>query len=279
MKTPATPFITLTKFLKMTGLLAIILSVSLILSVMTPPPAIAAANIATAKVAAADIPPQVDNRIYATLLKQHVKKNRVDYEGFKRDEALLDSYLAILSSIDTDQLSHNEKFAFFINAYNAFTIKLILTKYPGINSIKEIGSFFSNPWSQKFIHLNGHLVTLDYIEHEVLRPTFKDPRVHFAINCAAKSCPPLFNHPFDGKKLETQLDERTAEFINDASVVYLKENTLYTSKIFKWFAKDFNDAPLVFIKKYATGDFKDRLAAYNTIKISYLPYDWSLNRR
>ena len=294
MKTSATPFIPRANFLKMTRLLAslifsvsLTLSVSLILfvslilsaSLVLPPPAIAAADIATANVAAAKVSPQVDNRIYKTLLEEHVKKNRVDYEGFKRDEALLDSYLAILSSIDTDQLSHNESFAFFINVYNAFTIKLILTKYPGINSIKEIGSFFSNPWSQKFIHLNGHLVSLDYIEHEVLRPTFKDPRVHFAINCAAKSCPPLFNHPFDGKKLETQLDERTAEFINDASVVYLKENTLYTSKIFKWFAEDFNDAPLMFIKKYATGDFKDRLEAANTIKISYLPYDWSLNRR
>ena len=270
MKTPAIPGIPLAFFLQMPGILPGLLT-GLILSaaLMLYPTAIAAAQVSI----------QVDNRIYATLLEQHVKKNRVDYEGFKRDEALLDSYLAILSSIDTNRLSHNEKFAFFINAYNAFTIKLILTKYPGINSIKEIGSFFSNPWSQKFISLNDHTVSLDYIEHEVLRPTFKDPRVHFAINCAAKGCPPLFNQPFDGKKLEAQLDERTAEFINDASAVYLKENTLYTCKIFSWFAEDFNDNPLIFIKKYARGDFKERLAAGNSIKISYLPYDWALNRR
>ena len=222
---------------------------------------------------------QVDNRIYASLLAQHVRKNRVDYDGFKRDEALLDSYLKILSSIDSDQLSPQDQFAFFINAYNAFTIKLILTKYPGINSIKEVGSFFSNPWSKKFISLNGHKVSLDYIEHEVLRPKFKDARVHFAINCAAKSCPPLFDQPFDGKQLDAQLDKRTSKFINDISAVYLKENTLYISKIFKWFAPDFNGTPLMFIKRYATGDFKTRLATNNTIKISYLPYDWTLNRR
>ena len=270
MKATTIPFNPLAFFLQITGLLTGLLAgLVLAAALLLYPPANYAAQVT----------PQVDNRIYATLLAQHVRKNRVDYEGFKRDEALLDSYLAILSSIDGDLLSPNERFAFFINAYNAFTIKLILTRYPGINSIKEIGSFFSNPWSQKFISLNGHTVSLDYIEHEILRPEFKDPRVHFAINCAAKSCPPLFNQPFDGKRLDAQLDERTAAFINDASAVYLKENTLYTSKIFKWFAEDFNDTPLVFIKRYATGDFKDRLAVGNSIKISYLPYDWALNRR
>jgi Protein of unknown function, DUF547 len=274
MKTPAIPLSTPMAFCPQIALVA---GLILFFALVRPLPVIAAAQADTQ--AGTQVHNQVDNRIYATLLDQHVRKNRVDYDGFKRDEALLDRYLAILSSIDSAQLFPRERLAFFINAYNAFTIKLILTKYPGINSIKEIGSFFSNPWSQKFISLNGHTVSLDYIEHEVLRPKFKDPRIHFAINCAAKSCPPLFNQPFDGKRLDAQLDERTSKFVNDASAVYLKENTLYTSKIFKWFSQDFNDAPLIFIKTYATGEFKDKLTAGSNIKISYLPYDWTLNRR
>jgi len=129
----------------------------------------------------------IDNQIYASLLTQHVRDNRVDYDGFKKDESMLDEYLDILSQTDAATLSGNDLFAFYINVYNAFTIKLVLTKYPGINSIKEIGGFFSNPWNKKFIPLNARTVSLDYIEHEILRPKFKDPRIHFAINCASKS--------------------------------------------------------------------------------------------
>lgn len=222
----------------------------------------------------------VDNSIYARLLDQHVKKNRVDYDGFKRGEALLDRYLAILSATDVNRLSHNEKFAFYINAYNAFTIKLVLTKYPGINSIKEIGSFFSNPWSKKFISLDGQTVSLDTIEHEFLRPLFKDPRIHFAINCASKGCPPLLNQPYEGETLEVQLNTMTRTFINDPKRTFLKGSTLFVSKIFKWFEEDFNDAPLLFIRQYATDEFKKKLdGAGPKIKLSYLDYDWTLNRK
>jgi hypothetical protein len=221
----------------------------------------------------------VDNSIYANLLDRHVKKNRVDYDGFKREEALLDRYLEILSATDVGRLSHSEKFAFYINAYNAFTIKLILTKYPGINSIKEIGSFFSNPWSKKFIRLGGQTISLDTIEHDFLRPIFKDPRVHFAINCASKGCPPLLNQPYEGKTLEVQLDTMTRAFINDTRQTFLKDNTLFVSKIFKWFEQDFNDAPLLFIRQYADTELKKELdRAGPNIKLSYLDYDWTLNR-
>lgn len=222
----------------------------------------------------------VDNSIYKALLENHVKNNRVSYDGFQRDQALLDQYLDILSAVDPDTLGRNHRFAFYMNAYNAFTIKLILTRYPEINSIKEIGSFFSGPWSKKFISLNGRNVSLDYIEHEVLRPVFKDPRVHFAINCAAKSCPPLFNRPFEGDRLETQLDRLTREFINDPKSTFVKDNTLFVSKIFDWFDEDFNDNPLHFVRQYAGERLKKDLdAAGSDIRVSYLRYDWSLNRR
>ncbi len=221
----------------------------------------------------------IDNQIYASLLKQHVRHKSVDYDGFKTDENRLDEYLEILSQTDTATLSGNDLFAFYINVYNAFTIKLVLSKYPGINSIKEIGGFFSNPWSKKFIPLNARTVSLDYIEHEILRPKFKDPRVHFAINCASKSCPKLLDKPYEGSILEDQLDAQAREFINDKKNNFIKQDTLYISKIFKWFKEDFNDNPLSFIKRYADKDLKEALiSSTDKLKIAYLHYEWSLNR-
>jgi len=220
-----------------------------------------------------------DNQIYASLLKKHVVGKRVNYDGFKKDEKLLDEYLAILSQTDIKSLSGNTLFAFYINAYNAFTIKLILTKYPGINSIKEIGSFFSNPWNIKFISLQKRTVSLDYIEHDILRPKFKDPRVHFAINCASKSCPQLLDGPYEGRILETQLDSQARKFINDKKNTFIKGDTLFISKIFKWFRKDFSDNPVLFIKRYASTELKGELNSFGeNINLEYLTYDWSLNR-
>jgi len=221
----------------------------------------------------------VDNSIYALLLKKNVIDNRVYYDGLKKDEALLDKYLTILSNTDVKSLTGNRRFAFYINAYNAFTIKLILTRFPGINSIKEIGGFFSNPWSKKFILLQGRKVSLDYIEHDVLRPEFKDPRVHFAINCASKSCPPLLNAPYESNILENQLDNRARKFINDPKNTFFKGDTLFISKIFKWFKEDFSDNPLLFIQQYASIEIKEKLnLRKGSMTIRYLDYDWSLNR-
>ncbi|MCP3945106.1 MAG: DUF547 domain-containing protein [Desulfobacteraceae bacterium] len=185
-----------------------------------------------------------------------------------------------MSGTRARQLSPNQGFAFYINAYNAFTIKLILTKYPGINSIKEIGTFFSNPWSKKFIPLEGRIISLDHIEHDILRSRFKDPRIHFAINCASKSCPPLLNRPYEADTLEIQLDAVTRAFINDKKYNFLKNDTLFVSKIFKWFEEDFNDNPLFFIRQYTDDKFQRQLdGAGPKIKFIYLDYDWTLNRR
>ena len=221
----------------------------------------------------------MDNHIYAGLLKQHVHGSAVNYDGFKKDEPLLDQYLSQLSRTDVASLSGNNQFAFYINAYNAFTIKLILSNYPGINSIKEIGSFFSNPWNKKFIVLQGRSVSLDHIEHDILRPRFKDPRIHFAINCASKSCPPLLNEPYDGRILDSQLDSQAKKFINNKKNTYFKGDTLYISKIFKWFDADFSGNPLIFIKAHASGKLREALnSSEKSIKIDYLRYDWTLNR-
>ncbi len=220
----------------------------------------------------------VDHSLYAGLLKKYVKDGIVDYQGFKNEESVLDRYLKVLEKVDSKTLSHNEQFAFYINAYNAWTIKLIMSEYPGVKSIKELGSLFKSPWKKKISRIDGTIITLDDIEHNILRPRFKDPRVHFAVNCASKSCPPLRPEPYRGGDLNQQLDEMTRAFVNNSGNNRLKGHTLYASSIFKWFAEDFNQDIIGFFFKYAKEDLKKQLeAGRGKIKVKYLDYDWSLN--
>ena len=222
----------------------------------------------------------VDNAIYADLLSKYVINGKVDYNGMKSEEGVLDTYLKHLSSIAPDQLSRDERFAFYINAYNAWTLKLILSHYPGINSIKETGGLLSSPWKKKIAHIDGRVITLDHIEHDILRPQFKDPRVHFAINCAARSCPPLADFAFSGAELDRQLDLQTRTFINTPAGNYLEGDTLWVSRIFKWFGEDFGNDILTFFTTYAEGDLKRALnSKKDRITVKYLDYDWSLNKK
>ncbi|MEA3466604.1 MAG: DUF547 domain-containing protein [Thermodesulfobacteriota bacterium] len=219
--------------------------------------------------------------LYDKLLHQYVKDGQVDYTGFKEKEADLDTYLEYLAVTDPEKMSEKERFAFYINTYNAYTIKLILKNFEDGKppaSIKDIGSFFSKPWSIKFVKVGGRTKTLDNIEHDILRPTFKDARVHFAVNCASKSCPPLISTPYSGTTLELQLDASTIAFINNRQENRLEGSILYISSIFKWFKEDFQNDPISFFEKYAEGDLKKELAAQKgRIKVKYLDYDWSLN--
>jgi len=220
----------------------------------------------------------VDHSIYGDLLENYVEDGVVDYAGFQRAEDRLDRYLEILENTDVKKLSRNERFAFYTNAYNAWTIKLILTEYPDIDSIKDLGGFFTSPWEKEFVRINNDVVTLDHIEHDILRPEFNDPRVHFAINCAAESCPPLRSEPYVGSRLDQQLDDATRSFINDPQENYLKGDKLYVSRIFKWFSEDFEDDIIGFFIEYAEGNFKKKLKAReNDLDVKYLDYDWSLN--
>jgi len=220
----------------------------------------------------------VDNSLYGKLLKKYVRDGKVDYAGFKTGEAKLDRYLKILESVDPEKLSRDEQFAFYANAYNAWTIKLILSGYPGVTSIKDLGSLIKSPWKKKIVRIDGEVISLDHVEHEILRPRYKDPRVHFAINCAAKSCPPLRPEPFSGNILDRQLDDSTRSFINDPQRYRLEDNELYVSRIFKWFSEDFNDDVFGFFLKYTTGNLKKELEAKSErINVKYLQYDWSLN--
>ena len=220
----------------------------------------------------------VDHSLYGELLKKYVRNGKVDYAGFKAEETKLDRYLKILENVDPARLSRYEQFAFYANAYNAWTIKLILSGYPGVTSIKDLGSLIKSPWKKKIVHIDGEVISLDHVEHEILRPRYKDARVHFAINCAAKSCPPLQSEPFRGDSLNRQLDDATRSFINDPKSYRLEDNELYVSRIFKWFSEDFNDDVIGFFLKYATADLiKELEAKSDRINVKYLQYDWSLN--
>ncbi|MCI5144772.1 MAG: DUF547 domain-containing protein [Candidatus Electrothrix sp. AR3] len=221
----------------------------------------------------------LNHSIFADLLGKYVQDGVVDYQGFQDEEMRLDTYLQLLEQTDSSTLTRNERFAFYINAYNAWTIKLILSKYPKIKSIKELGTLFQGPWKKKICRIDKEIFSLDHLEHKILRPLFKDPRVHFALNCASKGCPVLRAEPYIGSELETQLASSARIFINDPTKNFFQGTTLYLSSIFKWFPEDFNHYVFGFVKQYASGKLKEELIgkAGNKVQIEYLEYDWSLN--
>ncbi len=220
------------------------------------------------------------HKAWDDLLKQYVTpEGNVNYKGFLADSLQLNQYLAQLSEGFPTEANWAEpqRLAYWINAYNAFTIQLIIRNYP-VESIKDIGPslaipFVNSVWDAAFIQIEGQLLTLNDIEHRILRKEFEEPRIHFAINCASKSCPPLRNEAYTADKLEKQLQEQAVQFINDAQWNQLSSTEVSVSKIFSWFKGDFTTEGTLI-------DFLNRYAAI-TIRpdapINYLPYDWNLN--
>ena len=212
------------------------------------------------------------------LVKKHVSKNgMVDYQGFLKDKKQLQVYLDKLSANrPTSKWSKNEKMAFWINAYNAFTVKLILDHYP-IKSIKDIKRgipFVNSVWDIAFIPMGKDKIDLNYIEHTILRKEFKDPRIHAAINCASFSCPLLRNEAYYASRLDEQLNDAMRKFVNDPQRNQLDKSNIKISKIFSWFAGDFklNGLSVVdYLNKYA----KKRVQ--ENARIDFLEYQWELN--
>ena len=180
-----------------------------------------------------------DHAAWNTTLTTWVdaKTGRVDYAGLKKDRAGLDGYVASLSTVDLRKLPRDEQLALLINAYNAFTLTLIIDHLDGLKSIRDLPS----PWDTPAYTLGGHKVSLNDIEHGLIRPIFKDPRIHFAVNCASIGCPPLANRAYTGPELDAQLTEAARRFATDPAYVEVKDDALHVSKILDWYGADFTD--------------------------------------
>ena len=211
---------------------------------------------------------QPNHASFDALLKKHVAATgKVNYKNFKTDKAALEAYIQNLSeNTPADSWSKAEKMAYWINAYNALTIKLIVDNYP-LSSITKLDN--GKTWDVKRFKLGAKTYSLNGIENEILRP-MGDARIHFAINCAAKSCPALSNDAFTSKNLQSLLELRTKRFINDPKANVLKGKDIKISKIFDWYGKDF----------YSIVDFVNRYAVSKipaNAQWGYTDYDWSLN--
>lgn len=221
----------------------------------------------------------ISHEIWNNLLKKYVSKDgKVNYKGFIKDSVELNKYLNLLSNNPPDEKtwSANEQKAYWINAYNAFTVKLITRYYP-LKSIKDIVKvnipFVNSPWDIKFIHIGEHKMDLNYIEHKMLRKKFGDPRIHFAIVCASKSCPKLRNKAYIGSQLDAQLEDQAKQFLADKSRNIVSANELKLSKIFDWYGMDFpkKEKFIDFLNQYSP------VPINKDAKITYLSYDWSIN--
>ena len=220
----------------------------------------------------------VTHELWDALVKKHVRADGfVDYKGFVRDSAELNGYLKVLESAHPSDKnwSRNEQMAYWINAYNAYTIQLIVRNYPvaSIKDIKKGVAFVNSVWDIKFIKVQGFSYDLNNIEHNILRPVYKDARIHAAVNCASYSCPKLLNEAFTADKLESQLDAAMRDFVNDPLRNRITADKAEISEIFKWFKGDFERG----------GSLRDFLNKYSNVKItektdiSHIDYNWALN--
>ncbi|WP_103865460.1 DUF547 domain-containing protein [Aquimarina sp. I32.4] len=210
-----------------------------------------------------------DHHLWNELLSRHISENGlVYYKGFRQEYQILKKYLDALSNhTPTDQWSETDTLAYWMNVYNAFTIKLILDNYP-LKSIKDI----KNPWDLRFFKLGNKWYTLNDIEHGILRK-MGDPRIHFGINCASFSCPPLLDKAFTSQNVDQELERLTIAFINDSKHNMIAPNSIQISKIFTWFSKDFTKkgSLIQFLNTYSKTPINPKA------KKSFKKYNWNLN--
>ena len=222
----------------------------------------------------------LDHSSFDLMLRKYVdEEGFVDYKRWQQNRKDLSAYLENLTTNPPNdkRWSREEKLAYWINLYNAFTIDLILEYYP-VKSIKDIGSsiqvpFVNTPWDIKLIVIGKEKYDLNNIEHNILRKIFNEPRIHFAINCASYSCPKLRREAFTAEKLEEQLEEQAREFLNDPKRNNITEEKAEVSKIFQWFGGDFKKETSLaeFINPYVPATLT------KATDITFMDYDWSLN--
>jgi len=235
---------------------------------------------------------------WQSLLSKHVQpindghSTNVDYAGFLKQRPELKAYLKDLENISRstfDGWSEDKQLAFLINAYNAWTVELILTKYPSLESIKDLGSFFSSPWSKSFIPLLGKTYSLDNIEHDLIRGgnKYNEPRIHFAVNCASIGCPALREEAYTANNLDSQLEQQTERFLSDKTRNFVDDEHLNLSSIFKWYKDDFalgfrgTDSLPTFLALYENDLGLSKAEVNSLLKgklsIKYIDYNWQLN--
>jgi len=236
---------------------------------------------AFAMTAAADDGVTFDHGVFDALLRKRVTRGRVDYAALLKSRKALSGYLIRLGKADWTKLATRaEKFAFWINAYNACTLEGVLNTLPADPaswagySVVRIKGF----WKKQTYRVSGKLRTLDEIEHKLLRPVFKDARLHMAIVCASTSCPPLRSEAYTGQHLERQLDQQTRQFVADRTNVQIDvaARTLRLNQLFNWFKKDFGGVPQFLARHVSQAKTRTALERGNW-KVSYSKYDWSLN--
>ena len=210
-------------------------------------------------------------------MKAYVVDGMVDYAGLLKNRTGLDSYVAKTSAVseaDFNGWSKQQQLAFLINVYNAETVQLILDNWP-VKSIRDIGNFISTAQDKKVVTLFGKTTTLNYVEHDLLRANYSEPRIHFAIVCAAISCPTLRSEAFTADKLETQLADQAKNFLSDKTRNDYKDGELQLSKIFDWFEGDFTKGGKT-LAEYVNPWFD---ADVSKAKVDFKDYDWALNKQ
>lgn len=210
-----------------------------------------------------------NHQMWDDLLTRYVTDNgQVDYAAIKAKPIALEAYIKELDSQSPlPDWSANKEKAYWINAYNAFTVKLIVDNYP-VNSITDLHG--GKPWDVSWIKLGGKTYSLNDIEHKILRPKFNDARIHFAVNCAAKSCPKIWNRAWTEENIESALDKLTRAFVANQTHNQIREDKASLSKIFEWYRGDFGDL-ITFLNKYS----KTKLSS--NASIAFNDYNWKLN--
>jgi hypothetical protein len=215
----------------------------------------------------------MNHSLLTQILQRHVHAGMVDYEAIKR-EGNLDAYLLFLQQTDPDTLKETrDRLAFWINVYNAFTIKLIIDRYP-VRTIREISKEGVGPWDIKWIVVQRGILSLNQIEHEIIRKEFQEPRIHMALVCAAVSCPPLRSEAYEGRMLEEQLSDNARRFFRDSSKNRFENDTLYLSELMEWYGDDFTPRYRS-AARYALMVMDLEMKEPRAIR--FLRYDWRLN--
>jgi hypothetical protein len=210
------------------------------------------------------------------LLRKHVRGGKVDYQGIKdRSRAELEAYVSAVGRARPAGMGRQARLAFYLNAYNALVLKGVVDRLPGITSVMKVRGFFDRIKHE----VGGRKVTLNDLENKIIRPTFKEPRIHFALVCGARSCPPLRAGAFHAKGLERVLERLTRDFINSPSGVRVEGGKVQVSQLFKWYARDFEAAAGSVGKYLARYHGKHAGLLARQTKLKHLHYSWALNKR